>query len=241
MTRRCLLVLLLVMACSKSNQSPNENKDGSAAATAPTEGEKKTTDKTAADVMKASIEEAKAKAAAQTPPTPPPAPPTPPADPIPPETPPAPPATPPADPIATEPADGSAAPAVMEFKVGDRVMAKWDNAKWYPGKIVGIKNGKYDVNYDDGDKSRGLSPTRVRKPGASTTTTSGGGAKSSGGGAKSSGGDAPCPGPGITRRCNGKCVNIQDDDNHCGGCNNRCPSGKHCDGHLFCRDADGNL
>jgi hypothetical protein len=230
MTRGCLLLLLLVMACTKADKdAPKET--GSALAAAPVE-EKKTSGKSAAEVMQASIEEAKAKAAAQTPPPTPPTPttPTPPADPMPPETPPP---APPADPVAAEPADG-AAPAVMEFKIGDRVMAKWDNAKWYPGKIVGIKNGKYDVDYDDGDKSRGLSPTRVRKPGASTPSTS------SGGGAKASG-DAPCPGPGLTRRCNGKCVNIQEDSNHCGGCNNRCPSGKRCDGHMFCRDADGNL
>ncbi len=53
--------------------------------------------------------------------------------------------------------------------------------------------------------------------------------------------DAPCPGPGITRRCSGTCVNIQTDDNNCGECGNRCSDGKHCDGHLFCRDSEGNL
>src|SRR6185503_1610802 len=53
--------------------------------------------------------------------------------------------------------------------------------------------------------------------------------------------DAPCPGPGLTRRCNGRCVNIQTDDHNCGSCGTVCASGKHCDGHMFCRDSAGNL
>ena len=122
------------------------------------------------------------------------------------------------------------------LKVGDRVMARWTNGSWYPGKIAAITpQGTYDVNYDDGDKSRGLPAAKVRKQTASKSS-----GRSSGGGAKAST-PGNCPGPGITRRCNGVCVNIQEDSNHCGGCNNRCPSGKTCDGHLFCRDAAGNL
>jgi hypothetical protein len=218
----CLFVVL-AFACSKeSNQKPDEKKDSPATTAAPTEPDKKVTDKTAADVMAQSIEQAKAKAAAGT--TPPPPPPKP-VDPLPPETPPTT-TPPPADPIA-------APPAAAEFKVGDKVMAKWTNGSWYPGKIVAINDGKYDVNYDDGDKSRGLPAAKVKKRSSSSS--------SSGGKSSTSTSDAPCPGPGITRRCNGRCVNIQEDNNHCGGCNNRCPDGKHCDGHLFCRDADGNL
>ena len=128
---------------------------------------------------------------------------------------------------------GAATSPPSGFAVGDRVMARWTNGSWYPGKIAQIHpDGTIDVDYDDGDKSRNLPPSKVRKKKAS----SGGGKSSSG-----SSSDAPCPGPGLTRRCNGKCVNIQEDNNHCGGCNNRCPDGKHCDGHMFCRDAEGNL
>jgi hypothetical protein len=45
----------------------------------------------------------------------------------------------------------------------------------------------------------------------------------------------------MQRRCNGKCVDIASDNNHCGSCGNRCPDNKRCDGHMFCRDAEGNL
>lgn len=222
MWRGCLCLLVL-LACSKdSNQKPDEKTDVPAAAPVTPRS-----DKSAADVMSQSIAEAKARAEAaapaSAPTTLPPVEPAPPVDPMPPETP----LTPPGD--APEPA----APAADALKIGDRVMAKWTNGKWYPGRIVGINDDAYDVNYDDGDKSRGLPAAKVRKQAAS---------KSSGGSRPStSSSDAPCPGPGLTRRCNGRCVNIQTDDNHCGGCNNRCPAGKRCDGHMFCRDAAGNL
>jgi hypothetical protein len=140
--------------------------------------------------------------------------------------------------VPTSPSLGSAAatppPAAAAFAVGDRVMARWTNGQWYPGKITAVRaDGTFDVNYDDGDRSKGLSASKVRKRTSSSSSSS---KKSS-----NSSSDAPCPGPGITRRCNGVCVNIQENNNHCGGCNNRCPDGKHCDGHLFCRDAEGNL
>lgn len=163
-------------------------------------------------------------------------------------TPPVTPPTPSASPTPSAPPSGSntaAAPpplspggtvaAADTLKVGDRVMARWTNGSWYPGKIVAITaDGKYDVNYDDGDKSRGLPASKVRKK---TATAGGTTSKAS----KASASDAPCPGPGLTRRCNGVCVNIQENSNHCGGCNNKCPSGKACDGHMSCRDAEGNL
>lgn len=60
-----------------------------------------------------------------------------------------------------------------------------------------------------------------------------------GGGAPTT--DAPCPGPGITRRCGGRCVNLQTDDSNCGTCGTVCSGGKRCDGHLSCRDSAGNL
>jgi hypothetical protein len=142
----------------------------------------------------------------------------------------APPPPEPPPPTTTEP------PPAAGFAVGDRVSAKWTNGKWYPGKIVKIHDdGRIDVDYDDGDKSKKLPPSKVRKKEKRSSSSSGRSSSSSGDS------DAPCPGPGITRRCNGKCVNIQEDNNHCGGCNNRCPDGKTCDGHMFCRDAEGNL
>jgi hypothetical protein len=153
-----VVFLVMMVACSKEKASDKSADEGSGSVAAPAPDEKTTTDVTAADVMKAKIEEAKAKAAAETPPTPPAPPPPPPPDPMPTETP------PPVDATDATPMPPEESPATPAFKVGDRVMAKWDNAKWYPGRIVGIKDGKYDVDFDDGDKSRGLAPTRVRKP-----------------------------------------------------------------------------
>lgn len=151
-----------------------------------------------------------------------------------------------ADPIAAAaPAMGSAAPApaaglgaakATSLVVGDRVSARWTNGSWYPGKISAVNaDGTYNVNYDDGDKSTNLPLAKVKKR---VKSTGGGGSTST---TKSTASDAPCPGPGLTRRCNGRCVNIQEDSNNCGGCGNVCSGGKRCDGHMSCRDADGNL
>jgi hypothetical protein len=147
------------------------------------------------------------------------------------------PAPPPAGSGSAAPVAGSGdvtvLPAETPLAVGDRVSAQWTDGRWYPGKIAAVRpDGTYDINYNDGDKSRALPGTKVRRPGSHPAATTQG---------HQSGGDAPCPGPGLTRRCNGRCVNIQDDNNNCGSCGNSCPSGKTCDGHMFCRDAAGNL
>ena len=154
MLRVCLCLALL--ACSK--KSSDVKKD--AAVVAP-EREEKMSDKSAADIMADKMAKAKEEAAAQTPPPPTPAPSVPPVpEPVAVPTPAPPPEPAPEETVADT---GSGSDAAPVFKIGERVMAKWDNAKWYPGKIVGIKDGKYDVDYDDGDKSRGLVAHRVRK------------------------------------------------------------------------------
>ncbi len=148
-------------------------------------------------------------------------------------------------PIPQDEASGSDAPAKVEavaettgFKVGDTVSGRWTNGKWYPGKIAKVNtDGTFDVAYNDGDYSKALPASKVK----ARKVTAGGGGGGGGGRSSAASSNAPCPGPGLTRRCGGRCVNIQQDDNNCGGCGNRCSGGKHCDGHMSCRDADGNL
>jgi Lamin-B receptor of TUDOR domain len=124
--------------------------------------------------------------------------------------------------------------ASIRWKAGDLVSAVWPtDGHWYNAVIVGIAaSGLFHVRYDDGIERSDITEKQIRKRG----TASGGGGGGGGGG-----GQASCPGPGLTRRCGGTCVNLQTDDNNCGACGARCTGGKHCDGHMSCRDAAGNL
>ncbi len=126
--------------------------------------------------------------------------------------------------------------ATQEWKVGDKIQGKWSDGRWYNGKISAVNDDHtWNIKYDDGDVSNHFKADRIRA--RQTSSNTGGG----GGGGHAGAGNAPCPGPGLTRRCGGVCVNIQEDNNNCGSCGTRCTGGKHCDGHMFCRDAAGNL
>lgn len=121
------------------------------------------------------------------------------------------------------------------LKAGALVWGQWTDGKWYPGKLAAMnKDGTFKVAYDDGDASPALTPAQIgwRQPEAASSSSS------SSSGTKQETGN--CPGPGFTRRCNGVCTKIQDDNNNCGGCGETCRDGYHCDG-LFCRDADGHV
>jgi hypothetical protein len=104
---------------------------------------------------------------------------------------------------------------------------------WKQGKVSARHpDGTYDIAFGDGE-IKAIPPAQVRglrQPKSSRHTAS-----------PSNASNAPCPGPGLTRRCGGVCVNIQEDNNNCGSCGNRCRAGYHCDGHMSCRDASGNL
>jgi len=138
----------------------------------------------------------------------------------------------------------AAVPAKSTYKVGENVTVMWQGQPYAASILAVLPNDKYKIHYtgwgSNWDETVGLDRIVGAKTGVAATATAkatGGG----GGGTKPSSADAPCPGPGITRRCSGVCVNLQTDDNNCGDCGHKCPSGKHCDGHLFCRDAEGNL
>lgn len=119
------------------------------------------------------------------------------------------------------------------LKAGALVWGQWTDGKWYPGKLSAInKDGTFKVKYDDGDTSPALALAQIgwRQAEAPSAASSSGSSQETGN----------CPGPGFTRRCNGVCTKIQDDNNNCGGCGETCRDGYHCDG-LFCRDADGHV
>lgn len=129
------------------------------------------------------------------------------------------------------------------YKVGDKINVMWQGSS-YPSSVVAVlPNDQYKIHYTGWgasyDENVGLDRIVGAKGAATATATATAKPKSTGGGGVAA--DAPCPGPGITRRCSGVCVNLQDDDRNCGSCGNVCSGGKHCDGHLFCRDAAGNL
>lgn len=128
------------------------------------------------------------------------------------------------------------------YEVGDKVTVRWQG-QTYPSTVLAVlPNDKYKIHYtgwaSSWDETVGLdrivgakgAPVPTVKPTTKPTGAGGGTAA-----------NAPCPGPGLTRRCSGVCVNIQTDDRNCGSCGTVCSGGKHCDGHMFCRDSEGNL
>ena len=113
----------------------------------------------------------------------------------------------------------------VEAQVGDA---------WKRGVVVARhSDGAYDIALDDGGETKAFSGAQVRgerKPKSAPQSTA----------ASGGGGSAPCVGPAYMKRCGGTCVNTMVDDNYCGGCEMRCRAGRHCDGHGFCRDAEGD-
>jgi hypothetical protein len=146
---------------------------------------------------------------------------------------------------ATATATGTtAAGEKSAYQVGDKISVKWNGQIYASTVLAVLPNDKYKIHYtgwaSSWDETVGLdrivgakgAPAAVPVPTAKT---------GGGGGGAAAAADAPCPGPGLTRRCSGVCVNIQTDDRNCGSCGSACSGGKHCDGHMFCRDSEGNL
>lgn len=53
----------------------------------------------------------------------------------------------------------------LPLQVGERVQAMYANGKWYSGRVSGVPTiGKYNIDYDDGDKSKDLDLNYVRRP-----------------------------------------------------------------------------
>ena len=147
---------------------------------------------------------------------------------------------------ATDTSTTAAAGDKSTYEVGDKITVRWQGST-YPCTVLAVMpNDKYKIHYtgwaSSWDETVGLDRIVGAKGAPTSTATATAKPKATGGGG--GGGvaaDAPCPGPGITRRCSGVCVNIQTDDRNCGSCGTVCSGGKHCDGHLFCRDSEGNL
>lgn len=108
-------------------------------------------------------------------------------------------------------------------------------SEWTRGTVVARhrEDGSYDIALDDGEtKTFSAAQVRgLRKPKSVPHASA----------ASSSGGGGVCVGASYMMRCGGSCVDTHLDDNNCGQCGSRCQLGKHCDGHGFCRDAQGNL
>ena len=54
---------------------------------------------------------------------------------------------------------------VQNFKVGDNVEARYRAGRYFKGRIrtVHTTDGTFDVDYDDGDKERGVDVSFIRK------------------------------------------------------------------------------
>jgi hypothetical protein len=118
----------------------------------------------------------------------------------------------------------------VEAQVGDA---------WKRGTVV-ARHGDaptftYDVALDDSGETKSFTAAQVRGLRKPKSAAHAAAASSSGGG------PAPCTGPAYIMRCGGTCVDTQQDNNNCGRCGSRCASNKHCDGHGFCREANGDL
>lgn len=110
------------------------------------------------------------------------------------------------------------------------------------GKVNFASEGSYRIVYDDDGSSGTVDSALVLGPFAKEALTPT--AKEGPGKAGQEEKRAPregdvCQGSGSPRWCGGACVNVLNNDAHCGGCA-PCKSGFHCES-LFCRDANGNL
>jgi hypothetical protein len=45
-------------------------------------------------------------------------------------------------------------PAESEVNLKSRVLAQWSDGRFYPGTVVGNKDGEYSISFDDGDKGK---------------------------------------------------------------------------------------
>ena len=110
----------------------------------------------------------------------------------------------------------------------DKIEVRVDGV-WSPGTVAARhEDGSYDIQIASGEtKTVAADDVRgARKPRSHASA--------------SSSGQSACTGPAYVMRCGGSCIDTHTDDNNCGQCGTRCNPGKHCDGHGFCRDAQGN-
>jgi len=120
-----------------------------------------------------------------------------------------------------------------KWSKGSHVEAHVDGAWKRAAVTARHPDSSYDVTIDEGGATKTLAAADVRgerKPKSANVANTGGG-----------GAPVRCTGNAFVRPCGGRCIDTSVDDNNCGRCGDRCNPGKHCDGHGFCREPNGDL
>ena len=59
------------------------------------------------------------------------------------------------------------------FSLGDKIEARYNGkSRWYPGKVVKVNNGKFDITYDDGEEETNVDADLIRYPNEHTSLPS---------------------------------------------------------------------
>lgn len=138
---------------------------------------------------------------------------------------------------STETLDSAAVRAFDWEEDSEIECARDKGSEYYAGRITDFDDPDLEITYDSDDEEEDTTIARCRQSFVGAVASNEDSAQSTGEPREGS----ACPGTGHWRVCNGECVDLANDSNHCGACGNQCRDGTSCDGHLSCRDAEGNL